>query len=230
MRMTSWLFLFVTIGGTFTCFHTLDAQTGPDPARPLVKDVPSNVQWTVTAQFKSGAIMPSDDSSMAMEIVRVDSIRSEGIGRDRVTFRNGSTQNIWYTDNAYLVDRDGEISVSPNRKSPAVLGDDLSKTQDAEYAPLSFSGFPGTSWIRAGNFKGVDKVDGIDCYHYILDARHEAWIGTATLFPAAYRNGGIIYKYSFSKDAPAKLQIPGAVEDVLQKFQNLENRRRALGR
>lgn len=204
------------------------APTAPPPSPPLIRKAPPKAQWTITARRAESAVNPSSTAPEANEIERVESIWTDGVGRDHVTFRNGRAQDIWYTEKAYLVDEGSEVSISPARSSAAVPGEDPSITEAARFAPLSFAGFPGVTWIALPYFDKVEPFDGVACHHYILNDRREAWINAVTSLPVAYRDGNVTYVYQFEAEPSSMLVLPDPVKTTLEKYLKLEKRRERL--
>lgn len=212
----------------FISAPALAASTAPVPSPPLVSKAPSKVQWTITVRKAAKEANPTNADPEANEFERVESVWTDGIGRDRVTFRNGRTQDIWYTARAYLVDDGNEVSISPTRSIGSVLGEDSSIGDAARFAPLSFSGFPGVSWIALPYFDKVEAFDGVACYHYALNGNQEAWVDVTTSLPVAYRDGATTYVYQFGTEPGPALVLPDPVKATLDRYLKLEKRRELL--
>lgn len=204
------------------------ASTAPVPSPPFISKAPSKIQWTITARQAANEANPANTAPEANEIERVETVWTDGTGRDRVTFRNGRTQDIWYTPRAYLVDDGSEISISTTRSAGAGLGEDSSIAEAARFAPLSFAGFPGVSWIALSYFDKVEAFDGVACYHYVLNARQEAWVDVSSSRPVAYRDGNATYVYQFGAEPGSALVLPDPVKTTLDKYLKLEKRRELL--
>lgn len=204
------------------------ASNAPVPSPPLISKAPPKIQWTITARKAANEANPANTTPEANEFERVESVWTDGIGRDRVTFRSGRTQDIWYTERAYLVDDGSEVSISPARSTGPALGENPSIAEAVRFAPLSFAGFPGVSWIALPYFDKVEAFDGVACYHYVLNASQEAWIDVGTSLPVAYRNGNTTYVYQFGAEPSLALVLPDPVKTTLDRYLKLERRRELL--
>lgn len=220
--------LLAVMAGALVSATLHAASTAPLPSLPLIRKSPAKIQWTIIARKAANEANPVNAAPEANEVERVESIWTDGIGHDRVTFRNGRTQDIWYTERAYLVDAGSEVSICPTKSTGPVLGEDSSITDAARFAPLSFAGFPGVSWIALPYFDKVEAFDGVVCYHYVLNAGQEAWVNVSTSLPVAYRDGNSTYVYQFGAEPDSALVLPDPVKATLDRYLKLEKRRELL--
>ncbi len=212
-RMKSLGIVFISAAFGYTAGWAQESKQIPPPTPPLVAAVPTNGDWTVSAQSSAG-------TGPKWQIAQVRTTKTGKIRREKITVGDGSVSERWCTDTMFFwTSPEGDVIVNDLREAMPTEPDDPS--------PSVLSGFPGVKWIKLDNYAGVAVIDKRPCYHFKKD-NIEAWIDVETKFPVMYRSRDTTYQFKFNETPVQSLTISKEHQDALDFVQKAMDHRRQL--
>lgn len=179
--------------------------------------------WSVVFKVNGPAVgtqVPGAASSkMFKNRTRTDIIRQGDIRRDTISFSDGSSTQLWWSENP-------PVAVSEDTPNGHVTG------MRAFYmAPFRFDA-SSFEWVSEKTFLGMKALNGKACQYYEMEVTDDsggelskrllkAWIDHQTLKPVALDDGYSFVFFLFSDGPPSQpLNVPPNVRRKLKQYQD----------
>lgn len=183
---------------------------------PWVAAPPDNAQWRITLQPAKGKTEEANkpDAKQPRELQQVLCETLGKTKRDIRIYSDGLKEEYWYVDGLELMPvRPGasEIMVS-------ILSAGGATEAQMMTDPVSSQGFAGVGWIKKADYRDTVQYMNVKCFHYARDKEGwEAWIGTDTKLPVAFKAGDTLYVYTF-ETPPGPPTLPPAYQRVFDDY------------
>jgi len=198
----------------------------PIPVAPFVAAVPEAVQWKITLAYPTDFPLKDTNSKPKHFLKQIDSVKSNGLKRDVLTYLDGSINESWYRGNTIITtSQDGKkVYLNDFGAANQIYGEAGN--------PAESPGFPGVSWVKLRYFDKIVVFNKQSCFHYLLkrgDAGDvEAWIDVKTGFPIGYRYGGVTYTYTYDGNPVPTLALPPQIQQTFGDAQERIDRLKRL--
>ena len=185
----------------------------PPPRNPVVAPLPAMGAWTVTADFSGrgrNAAPPDPGAESSVEYTKVNDVT-----RIDITCVNGEKTERWQAGTMVLW--------RPSGQAPIVT--DASNVDG--YDPAERTRFPGVGWVQIKYYDNPVLFEKQPCYHYVTEGR-EAWIDCKTQTPVAYRQNGVLWRYSYLPPPTGPMVLPPDFQAAWDRAIKIINRRSQL--
>ncbi|MES2308925.1 MAG: hypothetical protein V4507_08705 [Verrucomicrobiota bacterium] len=210
-----------------------ETKEGPEkPEAPFVAEPADYSAWTITvskqklketgSKTSPGGTAPSTTPEEVWDSripTQVENFKTEKIKREVYTWSKGQKSENWVYDRYFFSQyQTGEIDV--------LLVDHASV--NLEENPWNAKGYIGTDWITGDSFVRREKINGQDCFYFVLTLPPkkgakiieplEAYIRVSDKFPVRVIRQGLTLDFRQSPAPSHLLTLPEAFDKALQEF------------